>query len=94
MKDPGGHDVILLDVNLQGEDVGYLLMCKLRESGRHAGARIIAFTAHNLPGQRDEFVEMGFDDFLPKPFREEDLYRAVIPPRERGAQVEEEENSV
>ncbi|MGZ0656105.1 hybrid sensor histidine kinase/response regulator [Coraliomargarita sp. W4R72] len=67
------HDIILLDINLHGRDVGESLLGRLRLDPRAANTRIIAFTAHALPGQDDIFRQQGFDGYLPKPFSREDL---------------------
>lgn len=68
-----GHDVILLDINLHGRDVGKGLLKRLRKDPRSKDARIIAFTAHALPNQDEVFREQGFDGYLAKPFTREDL---------------------
>ena len=44
-----GQDVILLDINLNGRNVGEALLGRLRKDSRTRGSRIIAFTAHALP---------------------------------------------
>ncbi|MFW6354419.1 MAG: CheR family methyltransferase, partial [Verrucomicrobiota bacterium] len=74
------QDVILLDINLDGRDVGTELLQRLRAEGKAAGSRVIAFTAHSLPGQRERFIDLGFDGYLSKPFLREDLMRVIHPP--------------
>jgi CheY-like chemotaxis protein len=68
-----GHDIILLDINLHGRDVGESLLGRLRLDPRAVNSRIIAFTAHALPGQDEIYRDQGFDGYLPKPFSREDL---------------------
>ncbi|WP_052507567.1 PAS domain S-box protein [Desulfonatronovibrio magnus] len=38
---------------------------------------IIAVTAHTQPGDREEFIEAGMDDFIGKPVRKEDLEKVL-----------------
>jgi len=38
---------------------------------------IVALTANTLKGDKERFLEKGFDDYLPKPFDEKDLDRVL-----------------
>jgi CheY-like chemotaxis protein len=38
---------------------------------------VVALTANTLKGDREKFLEIGFDDYLPKPFDEKDLDRVL-----------------
>ncbi|MDQ8194888.1 CheR family methyltransferase [Coraliomargarita sp. SDUM461004] len=72
-----GQDVILLDINLQGRNVGSELLKRIRKDSKNSAARIIAFTAHCLPGQGQEFIDEGFDGYLPKPFTRDELLSVI-----------------
>lgn|GEM_PF-2157174 len=72
-----GQDFILLDINLNGRNVGEALLGRLREDPRAKNSRIIAFTAHALPGQGDAYKQQGFDGYLSKPFTRESLVNVV-----------------
>ncbi len=79
-----GAEALLLDINLHAKSRGIEIMKQLRSDGKYRDLRIIAFTAHALPGQRERFIEEGFDDYLKKPFRRQELLdkiaRAATPP--------------
>ncbi len=60
-------DVILLDIQLPGED-GYQLLDRLKGE-RHAEALppVVALTAHAMSGDRERALQAGFDGYLTKP---------------------------
>ncbi|MDQ8195209.1 ATP-binding protein [Coraliomargarita sp. SDUM461004] len=72
-----GQEVILLDINLNGQDVGEELLAKLRQTETGRKAKIYAFTAHALPGQHDHFLQQGFDGYLEKPFTQQRLFEVL-----------------
>jgi signal transduction histidine kinase/DNA-binding NarL/FixJ family response regulator len=67
-------DLVLLDLRLPGID-GFELARRLRERTRGAGGvtKLIAMSASVLSFNRADAFAAGCDDFLPKPFREDDL---------------------
>ena len=61
------HPIILLDIRLPDLD-GTELTALLRSlAGDGKAPYIIAQTAYALPGQREEFLAAGMDDYLAKP---------------------------
>ena len=74
-------DLIVLDVMMPGDD-GLTLCRNLRASGSaHAGTPILMLTARGEDMDRIIGLEMGADDYLPKPFVPRELYariRAVL----------------
>lgn len=65
------YDIIVLDMNLQGEYNGLDAMRIIRQMPGHQDTIIIAATAYVLPGDRDKFLAAGFNGFISKPiFRE------------------------
>ncbi len=62
------YDVILLDINLDGTASGLDLLPQLRQLPNYARMPIIATTAFALSGDRDRFLDAGFDAYVSKPF--------------------------
>lgn len=65
-------DVIFLDLRMPGVD-GFELARRLREQPGGAKLKLIAMSASVLSFNREKAFAAGCDDFLPKPFREDDL---------------------
>lgn len=62
----GNYPLLLLDISMPG--MSGLETCRaLRAHPRGAGLRIIAYTAHAFPEERDEILAAGFDDIMVKP---------------------------
>lgn len=70
-------EVLLLDINLHGKNRGIEIMKSLRSNPKYQDLRIVAFTAHALPGQKDSFLKEGFDDYISKPFRRDELIAKI-----------------
>ncbi len=70
-------DIFLLDINLRGNESGVKLLNRLREDDRYAAAPVLALTAHALPGDREEFLKMGFDGYVSKPFSRKELVQTI-----------------
>ena len=70
----GGVDVILMDISMPKMD-GFEALAAIRAEeeplGRHA--RIVALTAHAMKGDRERCLAAGFDGYLGKPIRSDDL---------------------
>jgi CheY-like chemotaxis protein len=62
----GHFDIVLLDISMpvmSGEEV----LARLRADVKFKGLRVIAYTAHALPEEKQGLVDAGFDDLLIKP---------------------------
>ena len=69
-------DVVLMDLQmpvLGGLDATRLI----RERERDTHVRIVAMTAHALPGDRERCLEVGMDDYITKPINRTRLYEVV-----------------
>lgn len=70
-------DLILLDISLPGMD-GTQVLRALRADAALAGVPIMALTADAMAGAREMYLQMGFDDYIPKPIvNAQDLRDAV-----------------
>ena len=58
--------LILLDVQLPGID-GVEALARLRRDERTASIPVLALTAQAMQGDRERFLEAGFDGYLSKP---------------------------
>jgi two-component system, cell cycle response regulator DivK len=63
-------DLVLLDVSLPGMD-GVEVLRAMREEPRLRKLPVIALTAHAMIGDRQRFLEDGFDGYVAKPIVDE-----------------------
>jgi CheY-like chemotaxis protein len=59
-------DLILMDVRLPGID-GVDALGRLRNNNRTASIPVLAVTAQAMQGDRERFLDAGFDDYISKP---------------------------
>lgn len=70
-------DVLLLDINLSEEQTGTELLHLIRERESMSNVPAVALTAYAMPGDREDFLEKGFDEYVSKPFTRADLTDAI-----------------
>ncbi|MGJ8639355.1 MAG: response regulator transcription factor [Opitutaceae bacterium] len=68
------YDLVILDIMLPGRD-GLSVLRQLREEGN--GVPVILLTARTGLNERIEGLNMGADDYLPKPFYIEELIARI-----------------
>lgn len=74
----GQFDVILMDIQmpeLNGMDSTKQIRERETESGAHIP--IIALTANALKGDKEKYLQAGMDDYVSKPFEEDELYLKI-----------------
>lgn len=71
----GGYDLVLMDCQMPEMD-GYeaTRIIRAREQDQHTP--IIAITANVMEGDHQKCLDAGMDDYIPKPFKRDDLVRA------------------
>ena len=67
------YDVALIDIGLSGDASGLDVLKHLKSLTTTAEAAMIACTAYAMPGDRDHFLDRGFDGYISKPFTRERL---------------------
>ncbi|QIP18041.1 response regulator [Spirosoma aureum] len=90
MLQKGSFDLILMDIQMPVMD-GYQTTRHIRTT-LQSNIPIIAMTAHALASEREQCLQAGMNDFLPKPFQMEDLQRMIqhygFPNGEKAPMVE------
>ncbi|MCG8385053.1 MAG: ATP-binding protein [Cytophagales bacterium] len=72
------YDIILMDVQMPIMD-GYEATKIIRKTfpDPKKGVPIIALTANAIKGDNEKCIELGMNDYLPKPFQPDDLYKIL-----------------
>jgi CheY-like chemotaxis protein len=70
-------DLVLLDISLPGMD-GTEILCEIRRDGRMRHLPVIALTAHAMAGDREKYLDVGFNDYITKPIVDESLLVGAI----------------
>lgn len=71
----GSYDIVIMDIQMPVMD-GYTATQKLRELGYQRP--IIALTAHALNDIRQKCLDVGYNDYAPKPINLQELYHKVL----------------
>ena len=75
--------LVLMDVQLPGID-GVEALEQLRQDGRTSSIPVLAVTAQAMSGDRERFLEAGFDGYIAKPVDVGALIEAVREHCDRG----------
>lgn len=68
------YDIILMDLQMPEMD-GYEVTRIIRNlENNKKGVPIVAMTAHTIKGERERCIEIGMDDYVPKPFNVDELF--------------------
>ena len=70
-------DLILLDISLPGMD-GTEVLEWVRSQEELSNLPVIALTAHAMSGDRERYLELGFDEYVTKPIVDEKVLMGAI----------------
>jgi len=73
----GAFQCVLMDIQMPGLD-GYETTRRLRQLPNGRSVRVVALTAHASREDRARCLAAGMDDYLTKPMRKPDLFRAIV----------------
>jgi two-component system, cell cycle response regulator DivK len=76
-------ELVLMDVQLPGID-GVEALARLKDDERTASIPVLALTAQAMSGDRERFLQAGFDGYLAKPVDVGELIEAVREHCDRG----------
>ena len=65
-------DLVLLDISLPGMD-GNEILARIRADDRLRALPVIALTAHAMAGDREKYLNAGFNDYVTKPIIDESI---------------------
>ena len=71
------YDALLLDIHLPGELTGEDVILEIRKTHKIEKIPIIVITAYALKGDREKFLQLGANDYLPKPVEKSTLLGVV-----------------
>jgi len=71
------YPLVILDINLSHEISGIEVMKKLREIPYYTNIPIVAVSGFIQPMYKTELLSEGFDEFLPKPYRKNEVISCV-----------------
>ena len=83
-------DLIICDVNIEKTGDGYATLSKLREDAATAAIPFILMTGLADSAGMRHGMELGADDYLPKPFKVDELYATVNARLRKSRTVREE----
>jgi two-component system sensor histidine kinase/response regulator len=69
--------LVLLDISLPGMD-GVAVLQEIRHDPDLATLPVVALTAHAMAGDRQKYLDAGFDDYVAKPIVDDTLLTGVI----------------
>ena len=72
------YNLILMDINLGAGLNGIEVMKIIRESDKGKNTPVIAITAYANFGNKESFLNAGFDNYILKPYHSDDLLRCVM----------------
>ncbi|RPI66071.1 MAG: response regulator [Ignavibacteriales bacterium] len=77
LLDSKSYDFIVIDINLQGEYNGLDALRIIQKMPDYRNTPVIAVTAYYLPGDRENFIAAGFNEFVAKPVFRDKMVEAM-----------------
>ena len=72
------YDLVLMDINLGDETVsGVDILKTMKLDNRHEQTKVFAVTGYVMEGDREKYLNLGFDEHFPKPLAKETLMEAI-----------------
>lgn len=76
MAEKESYDVVVLDIEMPGKN-GVEVLNILRSMPKYKDVPAIALTAYAMKGDRERFLEAGFNKYFPKPLDVVEFMRAM-----------------
>lgn len=74
----GGQSLVLMDINLgEGDTDGTSLMHEIKREANMTSPVFIAVTSYAMAGDREYFLNQGFEDYIPKPVDRDHLLEMI-----------------
>ena len=71
-------DLILMDINLgDGQLTGTEVMQQLKSTEMHKDIPMYAVICYSLPGDKERFLDAGFDKYISKPINQTELLHEI-----------------
>ena len=71
------YDIILMDINLKGELNGIETTREIKKLQQYKEVPVIAVTAYAMHDEREKILNSGFNGYLSKPFKKDDLLKTL-----------------
>lgn len=72
------YNICILDINLgKGSQDGKELLSHFKADPKYVNSKFLAITAYALPGDKEKYIEMGFDQYFSKPIVFEEVITTI-----------------
>lgn len=72
------YNICILDINLgKGSKDGKELLSHFKADSKYNKSKFLAITAYALPGDKEKYIEMGFDQYFSKPIVFEEVISTI-----------------
>jgi two-component system cell cycle response regulator DivK len=72
------YDLIFMDINLGSNSLdGEEIMKVIKNNPKYQGIKIMAVTSYAMPGDKERFLNAGFDAYFSKPINKKEIIKEV-----------------